>query len=116
MIPRFREVGEVTLDLLHRDARVYDRWLNFHPREFELFWRLADEPGKRLSKRTLLADVWRINFEPETNSLAVHVARIRAKLQPFGLASILVTHPEGGYFLEADSGPEASVCDTVPEN
>lgn len=116
LIPRFREVGEVTLDLMHRDGRVCDRWLNFHPREFELFWRLADEPGKRLSKRTLLADVWRINFEPETNSLAVHVARIRSKLQPYGLSSLLATHPEGGYFLDAGSTSEAVAIDTAPKD
>ena len=101
LIPRFREAGEVTLDLFHRDGRVDDRWLGFHPREFELLWRLAEQPGQRVSKRQLLAEVWRINFEPETNSVAVHVARVRSKLEPFGLSPILATHPEGGYYLDA---------------
>ena len=105
LIPRFREAGDVTLDLLHRDGRVEDRWLSLHPREFGLIWRLAQEPGQRVSKRQLLADVWRISFEPETNSVAVHVARVRAKLQPFGLSRILATHPEGGYYLDAPPGP-----------
>lgn len=100
MIPRFREVGDVTLDLFHRDGRVDDRWLGFHPREFELFWRLAEEPGMRVTKRQLLLEVWRINFEPETNSVAVHVARVRGKLEPFGLSNLLATHPEGGYYLD----------------
>ena len=101
MIPRFRDAGDVTLDLFHRDGRVDDRWVGFHPREFELLWRLAEQPGQRVSKRQLLAEVWRINFEPETNSVAVHVARVRSKLEPFGLSSILATHPDGGYFLDA---------------
>lgn len=101
LIPRFREAGDVTLDLFHRDGRVADRWLALHPREFALFWRLAQQPGERLSRRQLLADVWRIAFEPETNSLAVHVARVRAKLEPFGLAGLIATHPDGGYFLDA---------------
>ena len=109
LIPRFRDAGDVTLDLLHRDGRVQDRWLNLHPRELEQLWRLAHDPGKRLSKRQLLADVWRITFEPETNSLAVHVARIRAKLQPFDLARILVTHPDGGYYLDTPAGPDSYV-------
>ena len=100
MLPRFREIGDVTLDLFHRDARVDDNWLGFHPREFELLWRLAEVPGERVTKRQLLADVWRINFEPETNSVAVHVARVRSKLEPYGLASLLATHPEGGYFVD----------------
>jgi len=103
LLPRFREVGDVTLDLLHRDGRVDDKWLGLHPREFELLWRLSDTPGKRVDKQTLLADVWRISFEPETNSLAVHVARVRSKLQPFGLDHILATHPDGGYYLDMPS-------------
>ncbi|QFT78880.1 winged helix-turn-helix domain-containing protein [Erythrobacter sp. THAF29] len=107
LIPRFREAGHVTLDLFHRDGRVEDRWLGLHPREFELLWRLAEEPGQRMTKQQLLADVWRINFEPETNSVAVHVARVRAKLDLFGLSNILVTHPEGGYLLNAPNGGSA---------
>ncbi|MEO0463142.1 MAG: winged helix-turn-helix domain-containing protein [Pseudomonadota bacterium] len=109
LIPRFREAGDVTLDLLHRDGRVEDQWLALHPREFELLWRLAQEPGKRLTRKQLLEDVWRIQYEPETNSLAVHVARVRAKLQPFGLARILATHAEGGYYLDTPPGPSSFV-------
>jgi len=105
LISRFREAGDVTLDLFHRDGRVDDRWLGFHPREFELLWRLAQQPGEPLTRRQLLADVWRIDFEPETNSVAVHVARVRSKLAPFGLSSILMTHREGGYFLDVPPGP-----------
>lgn len=101
MIPRFREAGDVTLDLFHRDGRIEDRWLGFNPREFALLWRLAEQPGERMTRRQLLAEVWRIHFEPETNSVAVHVARVRSKLEPFGLARLIGTHPDGGYFLDA---------------
>ncbi len=107
LIPRFREAGDVTLDLFHRDGRVEDRWVGLHPREFELLWRLAEQPGVPMSRRELLADVWRISFEPQTNSVAVHVARVRAKLAPYGLEQILATHPEGGYFLDTPPGPSA---------
>lgn len=100
MMPRFREAGDVTLDLFHRDGRVDDRWLALHPREFALLWRLAQQPGQRISRHQLLAEVWRIHFEPETNSVAVHVARVRAKLEPFGLVRLIGTHPDGGYFLD----------------
>ncbi|MEL6878679.1 MAG: winged helix-turn-helix domain-containing protein [Pseudomonadota bacterium] len=107
LIPRFREAGDVTLDLFHRDGRVEDRWLGLHPREFELLWRLAEQPGVPMTRRQLLADVWRITIEPETNSVAVHVARVRAKLQPFKLATILATDPAGGYFLDVPTDPGA---------
>lgn len=105
LIPRFREAGEVTLDLFHRDGRVADRWLALHPREFELLWRLAEQPGVPISRRDLLAEVWRIDFDTETNSVAVHVARVRGKLEQFGLASMLATHPDRGYFLDVPDPP-----------
>ena len=108
MIPRFREAGDVTLDLFHRDGRVDDRWLALHPREFALLWRLAQTPGERITRQQLLAEVWRIHFEPESNSVAVHVARVRAKLEPFGLARLIATHPDGGYFLDAP--PAGGLC------
>ncbi|MEO0417858.1 MAG: winged helix-turn-helix domain-containing protein [Pseudomonadota bacterium] len=111
LIPRFREAGDVTLDLLHRDGRVDGRWLSLHPREFGVIWRLAQQPGQRVSKRQLLADVWRISFDPETNSVAVHVARIRAKLQPLGLARLIATHPDGGYYLDAPVEPNELVSE-----
>lgn len=107
LLPRFRAAGDLTLDLFHRDARVADNWLGLHPREFELLWRLAEEPGQPISRRRLLAEVWRINFDPETNSFAVHVARVRAKLAPHGLNDILVTHPEGGYLLDVPPSSKA---------
>lgn len=110
MIPRFRDAGDVTLDLFHRDGRVEDRWLGFHPREFALVWRLAQHPGERMTRRQLLAEVWRIDFDPETNSVAVHVARVRAKLEPFGFARLIATHAEGGYFLDPELGHRGNVA------
>jgi DNA-binding response OmpR family regulator len=105
MMPRFIEAGDVTLDLFHRDGRVEDCWLHLHPREFKMLWRLATKPGQRLTRKELLAEVWRIDQEPQTNSVAVHVSRVRRKLDQFGLGWMLVTHPDGGYYLDAPPGP-----------
>jgi len=104
MMPRFLEAGEVTLDLFHRDGRIQDKWLHLHPREFALLWRLAESPGQALSRMQLLEDVWRINFDPETNSLAVHISRLRAKLEPFGLDGLVETLPDGSYRLSGPGG------------
>ena len=101
MSPRFREAGEVTLDLFHRDGRVDGHWLAFTHREFALLWQLAERPGQPITREQWLAAGWRIDVEPETSSLAIHVARVRAKLEPFGLASLIAAYPDGGYFLDA---------------
>lgn len=103
MLPRWRSIGPLTLDLFHRDARRETRWLGLHPREFGLLWRLADQPGQRVTRRQLLKDVWRVSHEPETNSVEVHVSRLRAKLASAGCAQVLRTAPEGGYILASEA-------------
>lgn len=98
-MPRYREVGPVRLDLFHRDVFAHGRWLGLHPREFALLWRLAEKPGARLSRRQLLADVWRLQHDPETNRVEVHVSRLRGKLATAGLQTFVATDPRGGYHL-----------------
>lgn len=98
-LPRRREIGSLVLDLLHRDARAGPRWLALHPREFALLWRLAEQPGERVSRTTLLRDVWRLEFEPGTNSVEVHVSRLRSKLSAAASCAVVETDPAGGYRL-----------------
>lgn len=99
MLPRWRTIGALTLDLFHRDARCAARWLALHPREFALLWRLADCPGELVTRGQLLRDVWRLAHEPETNSVEVHVSRLRAKLAATGGEGLVLTDPRGGYRL-----------------
>jgi len=98
-LPRYRRMGRLNLDLLAREAYVDERALGLHPREFGLLWRLADTPGRPVSKESLVKDVWRMGFVPETNSLAVHVSRLRGKLNTAGLEGLVETAPSGGYCL-----------------
>jgi DNA-binding response OmpR family regulator len=98
-LPRRRTHGAVVLDLLHREGWVGRHRLGLHPREFALLWRLAETPGEAVSPGTLLSEVWQLTHRPETNSLAVHVCRLRAKLAVAGLPDLLHTAPTG-YMLE----------------
>lgn len=100
-LPALRHVGALTLDLLARDGRVGGRRLGLHPREFALIWRLADQPGEAVAKADLLGDVWQLAHVPDTNSLAVHVSRLRAKLAAASLDGAVRTLPGGAYALVA---------------
>lgn len=104
MLTRSRAAGPLTLDLFHRDARLGPDWVSLHPREFALLWRLADAPGERVTRRDLLRDVWRIHHEPETNSVEVHVSRLRSKLAGVGCEALIETATEGGYRLAGAPG------------
>jgi DNA-binding response OmpR family regulator len=99
MLPGSRQIGRLRLDLFARDGFIDDRPLGLHPREFALLWRLADTPGVAVAKQALIAEVWRLCHMPDTNSLAVHVFRLRSKLALAGLESLVQTVPSGGYRL-----------------
>lgn len=96
-----RRIGALTLDIVAREGFVAGRPLRLFPREFALLWRLADAPGECVAAEMLLRDVWGLSFRPETNSLAVHVSRLRAKLRIAGLSGLVETTPDGGYRLAA---------------
>ncbi len=98
-LPRERSIGPLRLDLLVRDAFVAGRGAGLHPREFLLLWRLTEEPGVAVLASDLRSDVWRLAFRPETNSLAVHVSRLRAKLRTAGLDGLIETRNDGAYRL-----------------
>ena len=106
-LPRYRRHGPIRLDLLAREAFVAGRAVGLHPREFALLWRLAETPGEAVSAAELLYDVWRLSFRPETNSLAVHVSRLRAKLRTSGVDGILETLPDASYCLGGVAGRSA---------
>ena len=101
-IPRLRRIGPLVLDFFHRDARCGNKWLSLRPREYELLWRLAEASGGRVSREELLRDVWRINHDPGTNRVEVHVSRLRSRLGFFGQEDMICTHPDGGYSLLGD--------------
>lgn len=96
--PTRRHAGRLTLDLVERDARCDGRRLRLHPREFDLLWRLREADGEPVPGKVLLRDVWQLRHLPETNSLAVHVHRLRRKLAAAGLDGMIVTEG-GGYRL-----------------
>lgn len=99
-LPRRRQIGDLILDLLAREAYVAGGQLNLNPREFALIWRLSDNPNQPVTKQALIRDVWRMGFVPETNSIAVHMSRLRRKLSFVEMEGIIQTVSEG-YCLRA---------------
>lgn len=102
-LPCSREIGCLRLDLIARDGFVAGRPLGLHPREFELIWRLAETPGVPAGKAELMSEVWRMAHVPDTNSIAVHIFRLRAKLGISGLDGMVQTAASGGYLLAPPS-------------
>ena len=92
-------MATLELELLGREATYDGRSLNLHPREFALLWRLSETPDEPVSREALIRDVWRQDVAPESNSIAVHISRLRAKLATAGLAGLVEMGGSSGYRL-----------------
>lgn len=73
-------LGELAIDLVAREARRRGRPLGLLHRELDLLVAFARRPGAVLSRAHLLRQVWSLSFDPGTNVVAVHMSRLRAKL------------------------------------
>jgi DNA-binding response OmpR family regulator len=72
--------GDVTLDLLTRQAHVAGRTVDLSAREFALAETLMRRPGQVFSREQLLSRVWGYDFSPESNVVDVYVRYLRKKL------------------------------------
>ena len=73
-------VGPIELDLIDRTAKRGDREIDLRPREFQLLKYMMQRSEQLLTRATLLKDVWRYKFVPETNLVDVHMGRLRRKV------------------------------------
>ncbi len=96
------ELGEVVVDLQDRRVLRDGEEVRLTPIEFELIRVLASHVGRLVTHRRLLQEVWGPQYGEETHYLRVHVAHIRAKLEPDpSRPRYLITEPGVGYRLRA---------------
>jgi two-component system KDP operon response regulator KdpE len=94
------ELGELTIDLADRRVTRDGKEVHLTPIEFDLVRVLAQHQGRLVTHRQLLQEVWGPKYGEETHYLRVHVAHIRAKLEPDpARPKYLITEPGIGYRL-----------------
>lgn len=73
-------VGDVSLDLRTRRARVAGKEVDLSAREFALAEMFLRNPDQVLSREQLLSRVWGMDFDPGSNVVDVYVRYLRKKL------------------------------------
>jgi DNA-binding response OmpR family regulator len=73
-------VGDLTIDSAAREARLGDTTLDLAPKEFDLLLLLAERAGRVVSKREMLAEVWREPYGGSERTVDVHLSWLRKKL------------------------------------
>jgi len=93
------EVGDVRVDLPHHRVTVAGREVDLTPKEFGFLALLARWPGRILTHRAILQEVWGPEYGQETQYLRVYASQLRKKLADDPARPRLVTEPGVGYRL-----------------
>jgi two-component system response regulator MprA len=101
-------VGDVTLDLTEGLATRGDRQLGLTGIEFRILAALMRSRGQLVTYEQLAEAVWAVTTGPESNSLEVHVSRIRQKLEAGGEPRLIQTVRSIGYRFTSESREEVS--------
>lgn len=74
------KVGDLVVDVRARAAALNGRSLDLSPKEFDLLRLLVQRSGEVMSKRELLAEVWREPYGGSDHTIDVHLSWLRKKL------------------------------------
>jgi two-component system KDP operon response regulator KdpE len=76
------ETEHFTVDLAAKRVRTTAGEVRLTPTEWHIVDVLVRNPGRLVTQRQLLQEVWGPQYEKETNYLRVYLAQIRRKLEP----------------------------------
>lgn len=73
-------VGNLDIDMGAFIVRLNNKPVPCTPKETEILWTLASNPGMVFSREHLLQSIWGYDFLGDTRAVDSHIKRIRAKL------------------------------------
>lgn len=91
--------GELRIRPVDRAVERVGTPIDLLTREYDLLLHLARQPGRPVSRMDLLRALWRLDFDPGTNRVEVHVSRLRAKIDRGFAWPMLRTVKGRGYAL-----------------
>jgi two-component system KDP operon response regulator KdpE len=92
------EIGELRVDLAHRQVSEAGREILLTPTEYDLLRVLVQNAGKVLTHRQLLRQVWGSAYEAEAHLLRVNMSNLRHKIEPDpARPHYILTEPGVGY-------------------
>jgi two-component system OmpR family response regulator len=92
-------VNDLELDLIGRKALRRGREIDLLPAEFRLLEYMMRNHGQVLTRTMIFEAVWGYHFNPTTNIIEVHVARMRKKIDGPGEPALIRTVRGSGYSL-----------------
>jgi two-component system KDP operon response regulator KdpE len=97
---------DFTIDLAAKTVTRHGQQIRLTPTEWGIVEILVRNPGRLVTQRQLLQDVWGPSYGNETNYLRVHLAHIRRKLEPdASRPRHFITEPGIGYRFHPPETP-----------
>ncbi|MER6011419.1 response regulator [Streptomyces bluensis] len=95
------ETDDFTVDLLAKKVLRGERDVRLTPTEWHLLEILVTSPGRLVTQKDLLREVWGVSQSTKTNYLRVYMAQLRRKLETDpSHPRYLITEPGMGYRFE----------------
>lgn len=91
--------GYLEIDLLSQEVLLDGAKVNLQAKEFKLLRYLVEHAGQVVTRSLLFEAVWDYNFDPQTNVIDVHIARLRKKLELPDKPNLIETVRGAGYRL-----------------
>ncbi len=98
--PSVLRAGDLTIDLLSREANRGGQPITLPSREFALLEYLMRNKGRIISKTSILEHVYDYSFDPQTNVVDVLVCRVRNKVDRDFEPKMIHTVRGTGYVLK----------------
>ena len=93
------EAGDLTLDVATREVRCAGQRIVLTTREYQVLEYLMHNRGRVLTRSMIEEHVWGYDYEGISNTVDVHIKRLRAKLDTPGRESLIETVRGAGYRL-----------------
>jgi DNA-binding response OmpR family regulator len=99
------QVGNLAMDLAHREVRYAGQFINLSQREFMLLEYLMRHPNQILTRTQIAEHVWNFDFCNDSNVVDVYIGYLRRKMTKLG-SPLIQTVRGMGYRLRAEADHE----------
>lgn len=94
------QAGDLVLDPGAREVRRAGQHIRLTTREYQVLEYLMYNPGRVLSRAMIEEHVWGYDYDGISNTVDVHIRRLRKKLDRPGEPSVIETVRNAGYRLK----------------
>lgn len=96
---------KISVNKIFRTVTVGDRTIRLTFKEFDMFYMLAKNPYRVFSRQHILKEIWHEEDGSDTEKVAVHMVRLRKKLNPDRRRHQMIRTIWGAGYL-FDPGPD----------